>query len=279
MARIRSVKPEFFKHGELQDLENANKGQFIMLVYVGLWTQCDKQGVFFYEARALHNEILPYINFDIQKTLNILEEGGFFRKFSSGNRKYGYVPNFSKYQFPTKGERQSAAKYPSPPDNITNVPKNVLENVPKAEGVRKKEEGVRKKDISGFNKPPLSESQKQVLELSELLLTSHRKEFPDYLSGKDTKKITEKWAEDIERLICIDKKNPEIIRQVILWVKTPNNFWFHNIESGKKLREKFEQLYGKMVTEQKKQTSPSRHKIAADNMQSQEVGKYFTEAT
>jgi hypothetical protein len=53
----------------------------------------------------------------------------------------------------------------------------------------------------------------------------------------------------------LDKKDPEIIRQVILWVKdinnvSPNGFtWFHNIESGKKLRDKFDRLYGEMQTE------------------------------
>jgi len=91
---------------------------------------------------------------------------------------------------------------------------------------------------------PLPDSAKESLELSSLLLRSHRKEFPDYLSGKKDKETVERWAGDIERLIRIDKKPPDAIRKVILWVKTPGNFWFHNIESGKKLREKFERLYG-----------------------------------
>jgi len=148
MARIRAIKPEFFKHGELQDLENAHKGKYIMLVYAGLWTQCDKQGVFYYEARALKNEVLPYIDFNMQETLNILENSGFFVVFTTNDRRYGYIPTFSKYQFPTKGERQSAAKYPPPPDNIRNLPKNVLKNVPKSEGKRNKDKGKRNKDIN-----------------------------------------------------------------------------------------------------------------------------------
>jgi len=88
--------------------------------------------------------------------------------------------------------------------------------------------------------------------LSCMLFSLHQKEFPDYLSGKnndDLKKILLKWADDIEKLIRIDKKPPDIIRQVIQWVKTPNNFWFQNIESGAKLREKFERLYGQMTTD------------------------------
>jgi hypothetical protein len=91
-------------------------------------------------------------------------------------------------------------------------------------------------------------SQKQALELSELLLTSHRKEFSDYLSGKDDNAIIDRWAVDIEKLIRIDKKAPENIRQVILWAKEPGCFWFSNIESGKKLREKYETLWSQMQT-------------------------------
>ena len=131
------------------------------------------------------------------------------------------------------------------------------------------------------NEPPLTEYKKTAIELSDLLLTSHRKEYPDFLSGKtdgEIKKKINSWADDIEKLIRIDKKSPEIIKQVVLWVKTPGKFWFHNIESGKKLRLQFERLYGQMVDEQKKQTSPPRHKIAADNMPTEDVSKYFKEA-
>ena len=97
---------------------------------------------------------------------------------------------------------------------------------------------------SGELPGPVKESMKDALDLSLLLLSSHRQEFPDFLSGKDDKKTASRWAEDIEKLIRIDKKAPETIRSVILWVKKPGNFWFLNIESGKKLREKFERLYG-----------------------------------
>jgi len=97
--------------------------------------------------------------------------------------------------------------------------------------------------------PPLSDSQQSALELSELLLRLHREEIPDYLSGKDDKKTVERWARDIEMLIRIDKKPPETIRRVILWAKTPGKFWFPNIQSGKKLREKYETLYSQMLGE------------------------------
>jgi hypothetical protein len=128
-----------------------------------------------------------------------------------------------------------------------------------------------------FSEPPLSEFQKSALELSELLLSSHRKEIPDYLSGKEDIKTIQRWAVDIEKLIRIDKKSPDKIRQVILWAKTLGNFWFNNIQSGEKLRKHFERLFGQMQTDSSKRsgTGPQAHRIAADNISPDDLDQYF----
>jgi hypothetical protein len=119
--------------------------------------------------------------------------------------------------------------------------------------VKEKEEG--EKNNSLFvdipDEPVISESKKSALKLAELLFTSHRKVFPDYLSGKTDKQIKKKiegWSEEIEYLIRLDGKTPEKIRQIILWVKTPGNFWFSNIESGQKLRKQYDKLFIQMTT-------------------------------
>ena len=125
-----------------------------------------------------------------------------------------------------------------PAENDTD--KTIQENTKTIQEKTKQESGVPEEQ---------TQSEKDSLELSELLLTSHRNEIPDYLSGKDDKKTVERWARDIEMLIRIDKKPPETIRRVILWAKTPGKFWFPNIQSGKKLREKYETLYSQMLGE------------------------------
>ncbi|NJL71589.1 MAG: hypothetical protein HC888_08215 [Candidatus Competibacteraceae bacterium] len=67
MARIRSIKPEFFENEELQDAEAANPGQYVMLVAAGLPSMCDKNGVFEWKPRTLKLHILPFLGFDIAK--------------------------------------------------------------------------------------------------------------------------------------------------------------------------------------------------------------------
>jgi len=281
MARIRSIKPEFFKHLELQELENEYRGQYVMFIYAGLWTQCDKNGVFFYNAKVLKNEILPYIEFDMQISLDILEKRGYFIKFSANGRDYGFVQNFNKYQFPTKNEKDSPAKYPLPPKEILegsqaqiekfpsiseNVPSNDTENHTEAEGLQDK--GIRIKESDGSIEP---QSLKDALILSSLLLDLHRQVIPDYLSGKDDKKIIERWAKDIEQLIRIDKKPPETIKQVIHYVKTPGCFWFPNIQSGKKLREKYETLYSQMLRQTSKVILPEKKTYIPDAEQTNQM--------
>ena len=127
------------------------------------------------------------------------------------------------------------------------------------------------KDPGDSDESPISK--KQAHELSNLLLTTHRKEIPDFLSGKD-KDVIPRWADDIEKLIRIDQKSPETIREVILWAKS-DNFWFSNIMSGKKLREKYETLYGQMKT-RVKSTGPPPHKITRDNISDDKVDQYFS---
>ena len=55
----------------------------------------------------------------------------------------------------------------------------------------------------------------------------------------------QRWAKDIDLMIRRDKLNADDIAQVIMWCQQ-NAFWKSNILSGKKLREKYQQLRMKM---------------------------------
>jgi len=118
MARIRNVKPEFFSHEELQDMEVEHPELHPMLVFSALWTQCEWSGVFHWSIRKLKLSILPFLNFDLEKTLVYLEEHGFIKKFSKENKDYGYVCNFTKYQAISGKEKEQELKYPIPDEEL-----------------------------------------------------------------------------------------------------------------------------------------------------------------
>jgi len=98
VARIRTIKPSFFRHEELQQLEADHPGACAMLVFAGIWGHCDKAGVFEWRPRMLKLDILPFLPFDMAETLAILERGGFLERFSSDGKDYGRVVTFSRHQ-------------------------------------------------------------------------------------------------------------------------------------------------------------------------------------
>ena len=52
MARRRLISPEFFTHSDLYDAE-ARHGLPLRLAYAGLWTVCDRRGLFRWRPREL----------------------------------------------------------------------------------------------------------------------------------------------------------------------------------------------------------------------------------
>lgn len=84
------------------------------------------------------------------------------------------------------------------------------------------------------------------LYLSRLLLKKIQTRNPKF-----KKPDIDKWAVNIDRLIRLDKRDPNEIKSVIAWCQD-NDFWQDNILSTKKLRDQFDQLSMKM----KKETDP-----------------------
>lgn len=117
MARIRSIKPAFFRHEALQDLEAANPGQYVMLVYIALWTQCDAAGVFPWKPRTLKLDILPFLDFNLECTLEILRENKYIQYYLQDGCPWGYIPTFDKHQRITGKEATEGEKYPKPQEN------------------------------------------------------------------------------------------------------------------------------------------------------------------
>lgn len=68
MCRIRNIKPAFFRYEGLKDLERENAGKHpTMLVFEGLWTKSGRRGVFEWKPRMLKLDILPFLDFDMEK--------------------------------------------------------------------------------------------------------------------------------------------------------------------------------------------------------------------
>jgi hypothetical protein len=144
VARIRTIKPEFFRHEGLQDLEIANPGMYPMMVFEGLWGHCDSKGRFEWKPRLLKLDILPFLPFSMAETLEILHQSGFVTRYSIDGKEYGIVQTFEKHQRLTGKELQEGVKYPEPTRESLEKYRGSTGEIPESqEGKRKgrEEEG------------------------------------------------------------------------------------------------------------------------------------------
>jgi hypothetical protein len=153
MARIRNIKPDFYIHEVLNDLESNFPELKPMLVFSGLWNQCEYSGVFLWSARKLKLAILPFVDFDIEKSLNLLEEHGFIQRYQNNGKIYGHVVNFKKYQAISGSETAAGLKYPLPDDKNSQMvskksdDKTMTELVESEKSQTTADLGLRTKDI------------------------------------------------------------------------------------------------------------------------------------
>lgn len=95
------------------------------------------------------------------------------------------------------------------------------------------------------NKPPMKQAAPKISVVAMKLADELRLLI---LANHPTAKVPEvptAWAEDINRMLHLDKRKVEDVKAVIAFCQH-DSFWQANILSGKKLREKYDQLYLKM---------------------------------
>lgn len=86
-----------------------------MLVFAALWGHCDKSGNFEWKPRMLKLDILPFLDFDMATTLEILRDAGFVGKYDVDGAAYGNIPTFGEHQRISGKEAQEPNKYPDFP--------------------------------------------------------------------------------------------------------------------------------------------------------------------
>lgn len=91
------------------------------------------------------------------------------------------------------------------------------------------------------------------LRLAKKLQSNLTEDFPKEMNKVDI----EKWADTIRLMEERDKASIEAIEYVINWLPT-NEFWFGNIRSAKKLREKFEKLKFEIKADKKSHKKQSQ---------------------
>ena len=108
MARIRAIKPMFFKNEILAELPPLTR-----LLFVGLWGIADRRGRLEYRPKFIKVEVLPYDDCDIEKMLQVLTDRGFLMIYSKKGKKIIWIVNFEKHQRISGKEADSDSELPA----------------------------------------------------------------------------------------------------------------------------------------------------------------------
>src|SRR5471030_364098 len=104
MARIRTIKPEFFTSDDICALSPLAR-----LLYVGLWCEADRAGRLVWLPRVFKRRYLPDDACDIDRLAGELLTRGLVVLYGEG---LAYIPTFSRHQH--VNPREASSKLPSP---------------------------------------------------------------------------------------------------------------------------------------------------------------------
>lgn len=190
MSRIRSVHP-----GLWTDERFASVAPLARLFFIGIWNECDDQGIFEWSPLKLKMRLLPADNADAGTLLAELASAGMVLPFDVAGRPYGAVRNFARYQRPKKpnaihpapehalafATAGSAADYqpgsePAAPEGPA-ASEPVTHQLPTASEIaqQRKEEGGRKNseaDASGADAPETPAPEPKAIDLKAAIFAS-----------------------------------------------------------------------------------------------------------
>jgi len=124
MARIRYLKPDFFKDEDIAELPHQ-----VRIFYAGLWCYADRAGRLEDRPKRLKAEIFPYEDFDIEAGLQRLSSPKksnnkpFLVRYKKDGYSYIQILQWDKHQKPHPTEKKSEIP---PPNNIDLTVKEPL---------------------------------------------------------------------------------------------------------------------------------------------------------
>lgn len=125
MARIRSVKPEFWTSEQIAECSpNAR------LTFIGMWNFCDDYGVHPASCARLKMEVFPadaISSADVRRMIDELLANGLLQEYEIDGTQYWLVTGFDKHQKPDT----KTGKYPLPDGSIGGkIRRKVADNSP-----------------------------------------------------------------------------------------------------------------------------------------------------
>lgn len=142
MARIRSIKPEFWTDEKIVVLSPLAR-----LFFIGLWNFVDDYGRAQFSPVRLKMQILPAENADASEILGEIRRANLIKVYLVEEKEYFEVCGFTKHQ---KVDKRAASRIPPPPSSAESP------RIPSADQGR---EGIKEGKEDAAGAAPTLESQ------------------------------------------------------------------------------------------------------------------------
>lgn len=130
MARIRTIKPEFFLHEAM-----AATDPHARLLALGLLCQADRKGRLRWLSASIIGDIFPHEpGLDIDGLRRQLEAIGYIQTWTDGGKTYCHILNFAKHQRISGTELKAKVFTPEPPPYCQETTVSQVENGWKQQG-------------------------------------------------------------------------------------------------------------------------------------------------
>lgn len=259
MARIRSLKPEFWTDEELA----AGACRDARMLYMGMWNLADEHGRLRGDPRFIKGQVFAYdddLTPDVvDKLLDELDALGKVVRYRVSGARYAFLPKLAEHQrleadkVPSRLPAPEDADHEPPPDQPE--PPRANKSAPDSdESARGAEDhallygsGVRGHGSGNNNVSDAATTPEAVEPEPEapprLDVEQICRHLADRIEANGAKRplITAKWRTAARRMIDADGRTVEQILGAIDWCQN-DDFWRANILSMPKLREKYDQL-------------------------------------
>lgn len=123
MPRARNIKPAFFTNPELSECTIAAR-----LLFIGLWTLCDRDGRMLFRPKFIKMSIFPADEVNVSNLLDELTYHKLILIYNTNGKDVLFVPGFMKHQNPHPNE--TASIFPPHPDYVIDSTKLITLHEP-----------------------------------------------------------------------------------------------------------------------------------------------------
>lgn len=192
MARIRTIKPEFFTSEDI-----AYMTPLARLFYVSLWCEADREGRLSWKPKTLKMRYLPAEDCDIDILSQELIDNHLIEIYEIDGKQYAHIPSFTRHQI--INNRESDSVLPPPPARVNHASTRVTaEGRKEGKGKERKEgkDASKEKSFDAFwSAYPRKISKAEALKAFEKLSPDDQL-LSDILESLERQKKTEQWQKD-----------------------------------------------------------------------------------